>query len=404
MADPARVAFGNASYDGQLVRTLAAATAGSADLGEAFAVARRIGKPSRTAWYDAWSAAADRARQAAEKARGAGERLTARHRFLRASEYYRQSFYYLRSDLDDRRLQDAYRAHVDTFRAAAALMDHPAEAVRIPYGATSLNGYLFAPSRAGGTRPTVTFPCGYDTTAEAGWVNVPAAVERGYNVLTFEGPGQGGALYIQRLFLRPDFERVLTPVLDWLLTRPEVDPDAVVLVGRSFAGYLAPRAAAFEHRLAALVCDPAQPDMGARIPGGLAGLIADPLVRAQMRISADRAEFFGARMAAHGLGTIAEYFTELRRFNMLPLAAQITCPTLLIEAEHDFASGGSQALSDALAAPSQLVRLTARQGADGHCGGLGQEIWSEVVYHWLHGALGHHPSPASGKKEREHDH
>ena len=40
--------------------------------------------------------------------------------------------------------------------------------------------------------------------------------------------------------------------------------------------------------------------MGARIPGGLAGQIAAPVVEAQMRMSADRAEFFGVRMAAHG--------------------------------------------------------------------------------------------------------
>jgi len=403
MADPAKVLFRNASYDGQLVRTLAAAMAGSADIGEALATARRVGKPSATAWYDAWSRTADQVRQTAEEARASRERVTARHGFLRASEYYRQAFYFFRSDLDDRRLQGAYRAHVDTFTAATSLMDHPAEAICIPYDTTTLSGYLFAPNRACEARATVVFPCGYDSTAEAGWVNVPAAVERGYNALVFEGPGQGEALYLQRLFLRPDFEHVLTPVLDWLLTRPEVDPDALVLVGRSFAGYLAPRAASFEHRLAALVCDPAQPDVGARIPGGLAARIAVPVVKARMRMSADRAEFFGARMAAHGLDTIEEYFTELRRFNMLPHAPQINCPTLIIEAKHDFAVGGGQSLIDALAAPSHLVQLAEHQGADGHCGGLGQEIWSEAVYHWLQNTLGDHPTPMTGM-EKEHDH
>ena len=103
--------------------------------------------------------------------------------------------------------------------------------------------------------------------------------------------------------------------------------------------------------------------MGARIPGGLAGEIAAPVVKAQMRMSAGRAEFFGARMAAHGLDTIGKYFTELRRFTMLEHAPQITCPTLIIEAEHDFAGGGGQTLMDALAAPSQLVPLTEHQGA-----------------------------------------
>jgi hypothetical protein len=106
-----------------------------------------------------------------------------------------------------------------------------------------------------------------------------------------------------------------------------------------------------------------------------------------MRMSAGRAEFFGARMAAHGLDTIEKYFAELRRFNMLRYAPQITCPALIIEAECGFAGGGGQRLIDVLAAPSQLVQLSEYQGADGHCGGLGQEIWSEVVYHWLRETL-----------------
>jgi dienelactone hydrolase len=387
MADPAKVLFRNPSYDGQLVRTLAATAAGSADLGEAMATARRIGKASGTSWYDAWSLTAERARRAGEKAKASGDRVSARNGFLRSSEYYRQAYYFLRSDLDDRRLQDAYQAHVDSFKAAVTLMSHPAEPVRIPYDNTTLVGYLYAPDASGQARPTVLFPCGYDSTAEAAWVNVPAAVERGYNALVFEGPGQGEALFTQRLYFRADFDQVLTPVLDWLLARPEVDPDAVVLVGRSFAGYLAPRAAAFDHRLAALVCDPAQPDMGARLPDGLVGRLAPAVVRAQMRMSADRAEFFGARMAAHGIDDIDRYFAELRRFNMLDQAHLITCPTLLVEADHDFAGGGSQTLRDRLTAPADLVRLTESQGADGHCAGLGQEIWSETVYGWLRAKL-----------------
>jgi hypothetical protein len=72
---------------------------------------------------------------------------------------------------------------------------------------------------------------------------------------------------------------------------------------------------------------------------------------------------------------------------MLQHAPQITCPTLIIEAERDFAGGGGQTLTDALAAPSQLVQLTQQKGTDGHCGGLGQEIWSEVVYLWLRNTL-----------------
>jgi hypothetical protein len=383
VADPTPVYFKDPSYDGQLVRTLAAAADHGADLGEALATARRIHPLDGGAWHKAWSHSAAVAAGAGESALRAGARVTARHAFLRASEYFRQAYYFIRSDLDDRRLQESYRRHVDTFLAAIELMDQLVEPVRIPYEATTLKGYFCAPDDTGGARPTLVFPCGYDSSAEAGWVNVPPALERGYNVLVFEGPGQGEALFTQRLFFRPDFERVLAPVLDWLLARDDVDDARLALVGRSFAGYLAPRAAAFEARLAALVCDPAQPDMGVKIPGGLVGRVAGPVVAVQTRMSKDRAEFFGARMAAHGVHSIGQYFAELRRFTMLAQASRISCPTLIVEADRDFAGGGGHALLYAMTAPAELVHLSSNQGAEGHCGGLGQEVWAETVYGWL---------------------
>jgi pimeloyl-ACP methyl ester carboxylesterase len=162
-----------------------------------------------------------------------------------------------------------------------------------------------------------------------------------------------------------------------------VDGARMVVVGRSFAGYLAPRAAAFDTRLAALVCDPAQPDMGAHLPDGIVGRIAGPAVRVQTKVDPKRAEFFGARMAAHGLDSIDGYFAELRRFTMLAYAANITCPTLIVEADNDFAGGGGTTLRDAMTVPADLVRLSAQQGADGHCAGLGQDIWAAAVYPWL---------------------
>ena len=274
------------------------------------------------------------------------------------------------------------------FEQAAALMDRPVEPVRIPYDGTTLKGWFCSADASGTPRPTLIMPCGYDSTAEAGWVDVPAAVERGYHVLLFEGPGQGGALYDQRLYFRPDFEHVLGQVVDWVVARPDVRTDRIGLIGRSFAGYLAPRAATVEHRFAALVCDPAQPDMGQRIPGGLVGRVAWRVAGGEMRFSARRREFFHARMAAHGLDSIEAYLAELRRFTMLDRAGQISCPTLIVESENDFAAGGGKLLLDALTCPKQLVELTNEQGVDGHCAGLAQEVWADVVYDWLDPILG----------------
>ena len=77
----------------------------------------------------------------------------------------------------------------------------------------------------------------------------------------FDGPGQGGMLRQREEPFRADWEAVVTPVLDFALKRPEVDPERIALMGRSFGGYLAPRAASAEHRLAALVADPGQFDL-----------------------------------------------------------------------------------------------------------------------------------------------
>ena len=384
MTDPARIYYRNPVFDGQLVRTLVAVPTGAADLGETFAAARTVGKLSGASWHHAWSKRASRALQDAEVSLLAGDLVGARFAYLRASEYARQAFYFIRSYVDDERLQSSYRMHVDAFRAALRLMDGSSQVAEIPYEGTSLTGYLLAPPGAERPRPTLVFPAGYDSTAEAGWVNVPGALARGYNALIFEGPGQGGALYLQHLHLRPDFEHVLGPVLDWLVARPEVDPAGVVLVGRSFGGYLAPRAAAFDHRVVALVCDPAQPDMSSRVPVGLVGKIAAPMSSLQSKLSPTRAEFFGARMTSHGLNSIAEYFAELKRFTMIEVANQINCPTLIIEADRDFAGGGGTALGQAMQPGLvTLVRLTSEAGGEGHCAGLGQDLWAQTVYGWL---------------------
>ncbi len=388
MPDPQGVFFANPVFDGQLTRTLTASYVESADLGEAFATARRIGRrPGRDVWHREWSRMADAVATRAERSRAAGRLVSARGAFLRASEYYRQAFFFLRGNLDDPRLCAAYRRHVETFVAATALMDAPAERVRIPYDGTTLCGYFFAPRSGPVPRPTLFFPCGYDSTAEAGWSNVPAALARGYNVLSAEGPGQGEALYDQRLYFRPDYEHVASQVVDWLVERPEVDVSRIGIVGRSFAGYLAPRAAAHEHRFAALICDPAQPDMSAKVPAGFKARIAEPAVIAMMKLSSERAEFFRSRMSAHGSRAPGEWFKELQRFTMIAQAARIACPTLILEAENDFAGGGSETLFEALTCPKALIRLAASEGAEGHCGGLGQRVWTEAAYDWLDARL-----------------
>jgi cephalosporin-C deacetylase-like acetyl esterase len=72
-------------------------------------------------------------------------------------------------------------------------------------------------------------------------------------LLTFEGPGQRGVIRKQKIPFRYDWEKVVTPVMDYALSRKEMDPSRISLMGISMGGYLAARAAAFEDRIAACV-------------------------------------------------------------------------------------------------------------------------------------------------------
>ena len=82
--------------------------------------------------------------------------------------------------------------------------------------------------------------------------------------MTFDGPGQQAMLYEQKVLCRPDWETVLSAVIDALLMRPDVDPSRIAAIGIGHGGYLVTRALCFEHRLAAGVVDPGIVDLTQR--------------------------------------------------------------------------------------------------------------------------------------------
>ena len=384
-----------ADFDGQLGRSLTAAMRGSADLGEVFAVVERIVAGDVDSWAREWVATAQSVHAEADRARQAGDVVDARRAYLRASEYYRQSFFFARTRLDDPVLTSSYARHVQTFQAAVPLLPYATTPVELDQCGVRVHGYLFRPDDSGRPRPTVLAPAGYDSTAESGFPSTAvSALERGFNCLVFEGPGQGGVLYTDHQVMRPDYEVVVSPVVDWLVTQGGVDPAALVLFGRSFAGYLAPRAAAIDHRFAALVCDPAQFDFGAAIRARMGEDTwrrledHDPTLEADLTsmmmkdpIAANGQQW---RMTAHGLTALSDYLRELSRYSVADLAGQITCPTLALAGEGDFAGTGQlQVFAEALTAPVTTHTFTKAEGAGGHCEGLGQDRLDQYVYGWL---------------------
>ena len=363
--------FDDAEFDAQLQRTATATYSRSADLGEMLVAAAKVKPGDNDSWWAAWSEAAARAEAAARESASGGCRAGAADAWLRATEYWRQAIFFIRHDLDDRRLQDGWRSHRAAFRAALPLLPWVTTIAAVPLGGAKMTGYLLRPAGAIGPRPTIVLPSGFDSTAEAGYAGSAwMALARGMNAFSFEGPGQGGMLYADRIPMRPDFEAVLTPAVDWLVRQEGVDPKKLVLVGRSFAGYLAPRAAAHEPRLAALVCDPGQYDFVSRIVPGMMDeatwtkvLAGDATVDAGLQKMLDgpgRLEWMGARMATQGAKTVGDFLRTQPHYTLDGEAQRIRCPTLVVDCEGDFASQGDK-LYAALTCEKKLLRTLRRQ-------------------------------------------
>src|ERR1700683_429202 len=153
--------------DAQLSRTLIGAYVGAADLGEAIAAAQRVEPGDYDAWYSEWDRAATSAADAADRAAHRGQSDLARYGYLRAAEYRRQSYFFLRHDLTDTRVEDAYRGQRELFRRSFPFLHVAVDPVSIPFDPVPLPGYLLRPSgHDDQPRPTVLVPSGFDSTCE----------------------------------------------------------------------------------------------------------------------------------------------------------------------------------------------------------------------------------------------
>ena len=145
--------------------------------------------------------------------------MSAREAYLRACNYYSSSYPFLFGTPVDRRLVEGFDREVGAFLKAAALFEPPIEPVEIPYGETTLSGYFYRVDGSGRPRPTVIATNGYDATVQRmHFGHAAAAVRREVHCLIFDSPGQGRVLH--RIHMRPDWENVVTPLVDYALSRP----------------------------------------------------------------------------------------------------------------------------------------------------------------------------------------
>ena len=383
---------------------LGAAARGAADPGEVMATAARIRNGDPDSWVDEWLATAEACAAAGEAARAAGRRVSALGHHRRAARHYACGLYAVAGSSRAGEELDIWRRQRACWERVVDLHPVPGERLAIPYEGTTLPAYFFrAPDAAPGERrPLVVMNNGSDGATSDMWIQGgAAAAERGHHWMTFDGPGQQAALFEQGIPFRPDWEAVLTPVVDAMVARADVDADRIGLIGVSQAGYWVPRALAFEHRFAAAVADPGVVDVSTswtdHLPKHVLAQLTegkreafDRNMRMGLKLSHKAAAVLAFRGRPYGIegDSAFDLFDAVRRYRLGDEVAGITTPLLVTDPENEqFWPGQSQQLYDRLPGPREIVRFTAHEGADRHCEPLGPLTRDARVFDWLDGHL-----------------
>ena len=398
---PAVTFFQEAALNFQMLFALGGAGYGVSEVGEVLATFDRIHGKGDTylATFEEFQRLGRQLRKRADEDRRAGRLASARSSYLRATMYLDQAlFFALGSDNPTRKHEGAlYREMEGAWASAAALFRPRFEPVSIKWRGGKLPGWFLSP---GGRRrrPTVILNTGSDAQNIDMYVyGGAAALERGWNALIFEGPGQGSNLFLRNQAFIPQWERVITPVVDFLRAHPRVDRRRVCLVGQSFGGYLVARAAAFEHRLAAVVPDPGVVDAFVSWERNLPPELLE-LLRAGRRnefngfweevpkqLTPNEAAGFAKRAEIYGNGGGYEKMKLAEKFKLSrKVASRITAPVGILSPElEQFFPGQSETMAGWLKAPHRLIKFTVAEGAEYHCEPMAPQLRNERVFDWL---------------------
>ena len=248
----------------EAMRLLGTAPYQGADIMEVLEVLGNIPPGDFDSWHDQFSALAKRVLSTVEESREfAYSAATLRAVYFRAAHYFFVSDFYLHGNPSDPRGKVAYTAWKKYFNKANALLPIPGRRITIKtiHGfdvpAMIFRAYSASASRR---RPTLLISGGFESVMEETFHMIGlAALDRGYNVILYEGPGHRTLLEQQGKGFIAEWEQAVNPLVDYIVANKDgdmafVDVRKIGLVGLSMGGYLAARAAAFEPRLAAVMC------------------------------------------------------------------------------------------------------------------------------------------------------
>jgi len=138
--------------------------------------------------------------------------------------------------------QESYEKAIQAFLAHAKFYDPPLEIVHIPFEGKEITGYLRLPKNAKGPVPLVIAVNGLDSRKEDLAESFGAILPFGIGYLAVDGPGTGQA----PIKVSETSDRMLSKVIDYAQSRPEIDKDRLALHGVSWGAYWATKMAIVE--------------------------------------------------------------------------------------------------------------------------------------------------------------
>lgn len=373
------------------------ATHGMADINECLYTKELILPNSEDSWFENWLDTAERVENYGHDSNCIRSRVSAGQAYARASNYYRASLIHYSEKNDPRIITTCDKAE-SLFEKSNKLLRYPGKPVSIPYEGGYLPGTFFRSPHVNRRRKApilIMFQGFHAWPEEAKWV-YDGAIKRGIHCLIFHGPGQGLVLRKQGQAFRHDWENVVSPVIDFAEKLPGINRKRIGLMGISFGGSLAPRAAAFDKRIKVCIANPgvlnwnrAMRNAFSAVPDVLDLLDKDPIafdnaVNELVKNWPAAKWWFRDATWKHGVDKPHQLFQELEKFNNEKIVHKIKARTLIMDGESEAASPGEgEALYNALKCQKDYMFFDKESGSDYHCQAGGLALAEQRMFDWL---------------------
>ncbi|KAL8781423.1 MAG: hypothetical protein Q9213_006006 [Squamulea squamosa] len=226
----------------ELLAPLGEAVAGGADIAPILAAAKNLTAGDFDSWTEVFWELANQTKAQAEDPEIAYDAINVRDTWFSTATYFRRADFYLHGNPDNPLINYFWEEQIAAFDKAMAALPVPGQRLQIPADNFTVEALWFPASQSPDVqRPTIILGNGYDGAQEDLYHTfVVPAHARGWNAMTYEGPGHPKVRRDQGLGFIPDWERVVTPIVDYLLTNQSA---------------VAARAAAFDSRISAILLD-----------------------------------------------------------------------------------------------------------------------------------------------------